>query len=256
MNIRESADALGELLRDYSAITLVANNPDIRLPGEAPGDGRTLYVFLNKAEPLKAVKAFDQDCLIISGRSGSSIFAVEGDRIPALQHIRPGRCKAIGVLVDRPRERPKLQNWDGAWLDVPNQSSWPYPLSQGKSTGFIALNHILDRTGQRPVVLLGFNGRSSTRRGLPSRHDWVYEQLFIRLLAENGRVTIAETSRNDTRDKVELLRRAFPEMSAEQFDRVLHSYAAEEISYLKAALHGIIRILKPITFFRKSLHFG
>lgn len=254
VTFESAADLLHAHIEDYDRIVLVANNPDVDLPAGS-GAVRTLHVFLNKVEPLRHTRQFDGDCLIITGKSGQAVFAVESERIPVLERIAPGRCKAIAVLVSQPTDIARPRNWDGPWLQLHHDTPWPYPPGPPKSTGFIALNYLVHCAGQREVALAGFNGRGSTRRKLPARHDWVYEQLYIRLLAESGRITL-EARKGGTRDQIELLRRAFPEMGAEAFDRVLHSYAAEELTYFKGALHGIIRILRPVTFFRKGLHFG
>jgi hypothetical protein len=249
-----SAQVLSALIGAYDRIVLLANNPDVDLPA-SPGAVRTLYVFLNRAEPLAKVGQFDQDCLIITGKSGPAVFSLEGERVPVLGRIAPGRCKAIAVLVTQRTDLARPRNWDGPWLQLQHRTPWPYPPAIPKSTGFIALNYLVHCAGGREIALAGFNGRGSTRRKLPARHDWVYEQLYIRLLAESGRITLV-TDGGSARDQIELLRRAFPEIGAEQFDKVLHSYAAEEMTYFKGALHGIIRILRPITLIRKGLHFG
>jgi len=252
----EGAKALTALLADYDRVILVANNPDLALSPAAVDAERTLHVFVNKAVPLAKVSQFDQDCAVFSGMTQSIIFAVEGKQIPALQNIKPGRCKAVGVLISRDYAgRPQLNNWDGNWIEL-RKGPWAYPAPLNASTGFTILHFLVHCAGQRPITLLGFTGRTSTKRKLSHRHDWVYEQLYIRLLAESGRIALHGSETDRESDKIELLRRAFPDMRDEQFSKVIDSYMTEELGSVKGAIHGVVKILRPITFLKKSLHFG
>jgi hypothetical protein len=252
-----SAAALRSVLDGYDTITLVANNPQIELQPPGAGHGKQLFVFLNTAVPLQGRTGFDADCIVISGVSSKEIFALKSDRVAALDHVAPGRCKAVCIIPTTSYGgRPKLKNWTGRWLELSLKGPWFYPRPQHPSTGFVALNYLLRTapTGGK-VRLVGFTGRSSTRRKLNNLHDWVYEQLYIRMLAEAGKV-ILEGDQSAALGKADMLRRSFPEMAEEQFNRVMHSYAMEELSYLKASMHGVIKILSPVTVLAKKFHFG
>jgi hypothetical protein len=256
MHFDAEAQMFRSLLQDYETITLVANNPSLKLDRLPASEEKQLFVFLNTAVPVQSVTRFDRDCIILSGLSAKAVFSLKGDRVIGVDRIEPGRCKAVAVIRSKAYERPELKNWTGPWFDLPADGPWTYPPGKGPSTGFTALNHLLrGKPGNAQLKLLGFTGRSSTRRKLNNAHDWVYEQLYIRMLAECGKVTLDDADPN-IMSEIDMLRRSFPEVSEDQFNRVMQRYAAEELRYLKMSVHGVIKILWPITVLAKRLHFG
>lgn len=256
-NSDASVAALRSLLQDYDTLTLVANNPEVRLSGLPPATDRELYVFLNTGLPLQLLTGFDRDCIVISGMSLREVFALKKDRVIALDHVAPGRCRAVVAIRSRPYDGPPvLANWNGRWLEVTANGPWLYPQGKCPSTGFQAINYLLrGKPGNAQLRLLGFTGQSSTRRKLNNAHHWVYEQLYLRMLEESGRVTLC-TGKEAPPSEVDMLRRSFPEVGEEQFNRVMQRYSMEELSHLKASMHGVIRILWPITVLAKRFHFG
>jgi hypothetical protein len=251
-----STRALRSVLADYETVTLVANNPKIRLDCLPAGEGRELFVFLNTGLPLHSLTGFDRDCIVISGMSLKQVFALKGDRVIALDHVAPGRCKAVVAIRSRPYDTPPLKNWNGCWLEIAAKGPWLYPGGKHPSTGFQAINYLLRaKPGNGQLKLLGFTGHSSTRRKLNNVHDWVYEQLFIRMLEESGKLTLT-TEHDAAPSEADMLRRAFPEVGEEQFNRVMQRYTVEELGHLKRSMQGVIKILWPITVLAKRLHFG
>jgi hypothetical protein len=250
------ADALRSVLADYDTVTLVANNPQIRLDQLPATEDRRICVFLNTAVPLHSVDRFDQDCMILSGMSVKEVFSLKNHRVIGLDRIAPGCCKAVGVIRSRPYGgRPELKNWSGRWIELSPTGSWPYPPAKYPSTGFVALNHLLaGKPHAGKLELIGFTGRTSTRRRLNNAHNWVYEQLYIRLLTETGKVVLH--GEQEAVAEIEMLRAAFPEASEAQFNHVIQRYATEELGSLKASMQGVIKILWPITTLAKRLHFG
>lgn len=256
-DLEASVAALRSLLQDYDTLTLVANNPKIRLSGLPPASERELFVFLNTALPLHGLTGFDRDCIVISGMSLREVFALDKDRVVALDHVAPGRCQGVVAIRSRPYDGPPpLRNWNGRWLEVTANGPWLYPQGKRASTGFQAINYLLrGKPGNAQLRLLGFTGQSSTRRKLNNAHDWVYEQLYLRMLEESGRLTLC-SGKDAPPSEVDMLRRSFPEVGEEQFNRVIQRYTMEELSYLKSSMQGVMRILWPITVLAKRFHFG
>ena len=130
------AHTLRSVLADYHTVTLVANNPLIRLNSLPLTEGRQIFVFLNTAEPLQSAGSFSQDCMILSGMSHKEIFALKNGRVIGLDHIAPGCCKAVAVICSRPYGgRPALKNWAGSWIELSATGPWPYPPVRHPSTG-------------------------------------------------------------------------------------------------------------------------
>ena len=82
----------------------------------------------------------------------------------------------------------------------------------------------------------------------------MYEQLYIRVLSETCKVVL--DGAQEPVNEIETLRLAFPEASEDQLNHVIQRYAAEELGYLKSSMHGVIKILWPITALAKRFHFG
>ncbi|RWX09811.1 3-deoxy-manno-octulosonate cytidylyltransferase [Rhizobium hidalgonense] len=188
-------DAWRALLSRYSHIVLVANSEAVdleRLRSELPET--TLYVFFNKV-----YKVLDEPFI------GHSMLVARSDVMGAhIVHRREvadvlrffGGDDFLGVVNIRVSAEENLSEsgrFEGAQvrhLDLAQMLVGLYPIGKIATSGFAVALWLADLQLPAKILLSGFSAKRSEKWKVFDVHDWTFEQIFLRLFARMGSISM------------------------------------------------------------------
>ncbi|EJC80467.1 hypothetical protein Rleg4DRAFT_2097 [Rhizobium leguminosarum bv. trifolii WSM2297] len=188
-------DAWKALLSRYSHIVLVANSEAVDLEwlrSELPETA--LYVFFNKV-----YKVLDEPFV------GHSMLVARSDVMGA--HIVHRREVAdvlrffsgddfLGVVNIRVSVEENLSEsgrFEGAQvrhLDLAQMLVGVYPIGKIATSGFAVALWLADLQLPAKILLSGFSAKRSEKWKVFDVHDWTFEQIFLRLFARMGSISM------------------------------------------------------------------
>ncbi|MDK4731091.1 3-deoxy-manno-octulosonate cytidylyltransferase [Rhizobium sp. CNPSo 3490] len=188
-------DAWKALLSGYSHIVLVANSEAVdleRLRSELPETA--LYVFFNKV-----YKVLDAPFV------GHSMLVARSDVMGAhIVHRREtgdvlrffGGDDFLGVVNIRVSVEENFSEtscFEGAkarHLDLTQMLADLYPIGKIATSGFAVALWLADLQLPGKILLAGFSAKRSEKWKVFDVHDWTFEQIFLRLFARMGSISM------------------------------------------------------------------
>jgi hypothetical protein len=190
-----SDDGWRALLSGYSHIVLVANSEAVKLrklKSELPDT--TLFVFFNKVYKVLDQPFTGHAVLVArSGVMGANI--VHRREVADVLKFFSGD-DFLGVLNIRaaPEENFSAENrFEGAkarHLDLTQMLGEFYPVGRIATSGFALALWLADLKLPGKVLLAGFSAKRSEKWKVFDVHDWTFEQIFLRLFARMGAITM------------------------------------------------------------------
>lgn len=188
-------EAWKALLSGYSHVVLVANSEAVdleRLRSELPETA--LYVFFNKV-----YKVLDEPFV------GHSMLVARSDVMGAhIVHRREaadvlrffGGDDFLGVVNIRVSVEENLSEkscFEGAearHLDLTQMLADLYPIGKIATSGFAVALWLADLQLPGNILLAGFSAKRSEKWKVFDVHDWTFEQIFLRLFARMGSISM------------------------------------------------------------------
>lgn len=188
-------EAWKALLSRYSHIVLVANSEAVdfqRLRSELPETA--LYVFFNKVYKILD-EPFAGNAVLIarSGVMGANI--VHRREVADVLRFFSGD-DFLGVVNIRVASEENLSEearFDGAktrHLDLTQILGDLYPVGRIATSGFALALWLADLQLPGKVLLAGFSAKRSEKWKVFDVHDWTFEQIFLRLFARIGAISM------------------------------------------------------------------
>lgn len=188
-------EAWKALLSRYSHIVLVANSEAVdfeRLRSELPETA--LYVFFNKVYKVLDEPFVGNAVLIArSGVMGANI--VHRREVVDVLRFFPGD-DFLGVVNVRVAPEENLSGearFEGAaarHLDLTQILGDLYPVGRIATSGFALALWLADLQLPGKVLLAGFSAKRSEKWKVFDVHDWTFEQIFLRLFARMGAISM------------------------------------------------------------------
>ncbi len=242
----QSADAWRAFFNRYSHIVLVANSEALdpqSMTTEFPGD--TLFVFFNKVYKVLD-SSFPGHAILVarSGMMGANI--VHRREVDDVLKFFTSE-KFLGILNIRtaPEERfSPVAAFNGATVmygDLETLMSGHYPPDKIPTSGFALVAWMRELQLTPKIVLAGFSGKRSARWKVFDVHDWTFERIYFRLLAQRGLITSAEHARPS---RFDLLARHFPDAKFEEIQGAVNDALSTRLDHALTLIDGLMSLTK------------
>ncbi|MBB3914069.1 3-deoxy-manno-octulosonate cytidylyltransferase [Rhizobium fabae] len=188
-------DAWKALLSRYSHIVLVANSEAVdfeRLRSELPETA--LYVFFNKVYKVLDEPFVGNAVLVArSGVMGANI--VHRREVTDVLRFFGGDdfLGIVNVRVAAEENFSEESHFEGAktrHLDLTQILGDLYPVGRIATSGFALALWLADLQLPGKIVLAGFSAKRSEKWKVFDVHDWTFEQIFLRLFARMGTISM------------------------------------------------------------------
>jgi len=245
------------LFAGFSHIILVANSDAVNIDNlRKTYPATTLFVFFNKVYKVLD-RPFSGHSILVSrgGPKGANI--VRLGEVEEVLKFFP-KDDFLGILNLRVNADEKLntpEEFAGAatgHLDLTGFGSDFYPQAKVPTSGFVLALWLCDLKLPATIVLAGFSARRSEKWRVVSVHDWAFEQVFLRLFARVGKITVhggVETNAYAT------LAGRFPEIPANDIAMTIAEVLSERVGNANAEIDKLISLTNVIratdNFFRR-----
>lgn len=188
-------EAWKALLSRYSHIVLVANSEAVdfeRLRSELPETA--LYVFFNKVYKILDEPFVGNAVLIArSGVMGANI--VHRCEVADVLRFFSGDdfLGVVNIRVAAEENLSEERRFEGAkarHLDLTQILGDLYPVGRIATSGFALALWLADLQLPGKVLLAGFSAKRSEKWKVFDVHDWTFEQIFLRLFARIGAISM------------------------------------------------------------------
>jgi lipopolysaccharide biosynthesis glycosyltransferase len=242
----QGVDAWRAFFNRFSHIVLVANSEALdpqSLRTEFPGD--TLFVFFNKVYKVLD-DSFPGHAILVarSGMMGANI--VHRREVDEVLKFFTSN-KFLGVLNIRtaPEERfSPVGAFNGATVlhsDLETLMSGHYPPDKIPTSGFALVAWMQELQLKPKIVLAGFSGKRSARWKVFDVHDWTFERIYFRLLAQKGIITSSE---HTGPSRFDLLKRHFPDTKSEEIQAAINDALASRLDHALTLIDGLMSLTK------------
>ncbi|MGA1803024.1 3-deoxy-manno-octulosonate cytidylyltransferase [Rhizobium sp. HT1-10] len=245
------------LFARYAQIVLVANSDSVDIAGlraQYPVD--TLFVFFNKV--YKVLDApFPGDALLISRGSAKGANIVYRREVGDVVKFFP-KGRFLGIMNIRLNAEEKLntaeefENTPTGHLDLAGFCNEFYPEDKLPTSGFAIALWLSDLNLPGTIVLAGFSARRSQQWKVVSVHDWNFEQVFLRLFARMGKISIHG---GITPNAYAALAKRFPDIPSSEISLAIGDVLSERLGNANAEIDKLISLTNVIrdidNFFRR-----
>ena len=232
----------------FSHIVLVANSDAVdvqALRKEYPAS--TLFVFFNKVYKVLD-RAFPENALLISrgqprganivyrGEVGEVVKFFPKDHFLGIMNIRLAANEKLNTAAE-------FEGTPTGHLDLVGFCADFYPEEKVPTTGFAMALWLSDLKLPSTIVLAGFSARRSEKWRVVSVHDWTFEQVFLRLFARLGKITIHGGVANNA---YAALSRRFPEIPSAEISLAIADVLSERLGNANAEIDKLISLTNVI----------
>jgi hypothetical protein len=239
------------LFAAFTHVVLVANSDEVRIEdiqGSFPET--TLFVFFNKVYKVLD-KPFTGHALLISrgqprganivyrGEVGEVVKFFPGDRFLGIMNLRMHASEKLNTAED-------FENTPTGHLDLVGFCSDFYPEDKMPTSGFGMALWLSDLELPGSIVLAGFSARRSEKWRVVSVHDWTFEQVFLRLFAQLGKISIYG---GIARNAYAALAKRFPDIPASQISLAIADVLSERLGNANAEIDKLISLTNFIRAF-------
>lgn len=232
------------LFSSFTHIVIVANSEDVRIEElQASYPDTALFVFFNKA--YKVLKSqFSGHALLISRGQPRGANIVYRDEVSDVVRLfAPERF--LGILNMRLSDTEKLNISDDylgtatGHLDIAGYCADFYPAEKLPTSGFAIALWLAEQRIAAEIVLAGFSGKRSDKWRVVAIHDWTFEQVFLRLFAKLGKISIHGGS---AKNSYQALLARFPEFQNEDISPVVAEVLGQRLGNTDAQIDKLISL--------------
>jgi hypothetical protein len=255
------------LFAAFTHIVLVANSDAVRIDeirGAFPET--TLFVFFNKVYKVLDKPFTGHSLLISRGQPRGANIVYRGEVGDVVKYFP--RDRFLGIMNLRMHASEKLNtaaDFEGTptgHLDLVGFCGDFYPEDKMPTSGFGMALWLSDLSLPGQIVLAGFSARRSEKWRVVSVHDWTFEQVFLRLFAQMGKITIHGGVASNA---YAALSKRFPDIPPAQISLAIADVLSERLGNANGEIDKLIsltnfirafdnfsRRLKPAMFKRKK----
>lgn len=233
-----------EVFAPYSHIILVANSGTVDLGTlQQAYPATTLFVFFNKVYKTLD-RPFEGHALLVSRaqpRGANIVYRKEVSDV--LSYFK--QAHFLGILNIRLGATEKLntsadyKNAPTGHLDLLGYCDDFYAEGKTPTTGFALAVWLSELRMTSEIVLAGFSAKRTDRWRVVSAHDWSFEQIFLRVFARLGKVTIQG---GVSHNPYAALAQRFPEIPASEVSLAASEVLSERLSNTDSAVDKLISL--------------
>ena len=246
----------------YRTIVLCANSDAVDIDELAAcyGEG-TLFVFFNKVFKILSQPFAGESLLVARSSPAGANIVYRGEVETVVSLLRSPRFG--GVLNVKAGEAERFSPAEAfgtvraGHLDLSGELADFYPAGFVPTSGFALALWLVEHCAGGRVVLAGFTARRSEKWKLFHDHEWTFEQIVLRVLANAGKI---ERDGASSADPIAAIGRRFPDLSQAEIASVAAEVLGERLeganiaidrlyslTRLQARFDGFLRRLKPRT---------
>ena len=229
----------------FAQIVLVANSDviDIASLQKAYPAGSTLFIFFNKV--YKVLDApFPEHSLLISRGSAKGANIVYRREVADVVKFFP-KDHFLGIMNIRLNAEEKLntaadfENTPTGHLDLSGFCGEFYPEDKVPTSGFAIALWLSELKMPAQIVLAGFSARRSRKWRVVSVHDWNFEQVFLRLFARLGKISVHD---GVAVNAYAALAKRFPEISSSEISLAIGEVLSERLGDANAEIDKLVSL--------------
>jgi hypothetical protein len=232
------------LFSRFSHVILVANSDEVsvkELQEEYPGTA--LFVFFNKVYKILD-EQFSGNSLLISRAQPRGANIVYRNEVADVVKLLASQ-KFLGIMNIRLAEIERL-NTSADYLDTPTGHldlvgfcADFYPKDKVATSGFAMALWLVNQSLPAEIVLAGFSAKRSDKWRVVNVHDWTFEQVFLRLFARVGKLTMHGSR---PANSYMTLASRFPELPAAEISATIAEVLSLRLSQTDAQVDKLISL--------------
>ncbi|MCV9966698.1 3-deoxy-manno-octulosonate cytidylyltransferase [Pararhizobium sp. BT-229] len=245
----------------FSHIVLIANSEAIDMAALQKDYPETaLFVFFNRVYKVLGKPFSGRSLLISRAQPKGANIVYRGEVADVVNLLSPERF--LGIMNVRLQMTEKL-NTQADYLDTPTGHldltdfcADFYPSEKVPTTGFAMSLWLVDQKLPARIVLAGFSAKRSEKWRVVSVHDWTFEQVFLRLFARVGKLSMHD---GIARNSYAELASRFPELSAAEISSTVADVVSRRLSETDAQVDKLIsltNVLRSADLFLRRLKPG
>lgn len=232
------------LFSRFSHVVLVANSDEVsvkELQEEYPGTA--LFVFFNKVYKILD-EQFSGNSLLISRAQPRGANIVYRNEVADVVKLLASQ-KFLGIMNIRLAEIERL-NTSADYLGTPTGHldlvgfcADFYPKDKVATSGFAMALWLVNQALPAEIVLAGFSAKRSDKWRVVNVHDWTFEQVFLRLFARVGKLTMHGSR---PANSYMTLASRFPELPAAEISATIAEVLSLRLSQTDAQVDKLISL--------------
>ncbi len=243
------------LFSRYSHVILVANSDEVsvkELQDEYPGTA--LFVFFNKVYKVLDEQFSGHSLLISRAQPRGANIVYRNEVADVVKLFAPE--KFLGIMNIRLAESERLNtNADylgtpTGHLDLTGFCADFYPRDKVATSGFAMALWLVNQSLSAEIVLAGFSAKRSDKWRVVAVHDWTFEQVFLRLFARVGKLTMHGGS---PANSYTMLASRFPELPAAEISATIAEVLSLRLSQTDAQVDKLISLTNAVRSFDQFL---
>ncbi|MDQ0322868.1 hypothetical protein QO002_005074 [Pararhizobium capsulatum DSM 1112] len=249
------------LFSAFSHIVLIANSEatDIAALKKVYPD-TALFVFFNKVYKVLEQPFEGHSLLISRAQPNGANIVYRGEVADVVKLLAPERF--LGIMNVRLQRAEKLNtqedylNTPTGHLDLTDFCADFYPSEKVPTTGFAISFWLVDQKIPAEIVLAGFSAKRSVKWRVVSVHDWTFEQVFLRLCARAGKVSMHDGLAINSYAQ---LASRFPEFSGAEISSTFAEVVSRRLGETDAQVDKLIsltNVLRSADLFLRRLKPG
>jgi hypothetical protein len=240
-----------KLFSAFTHVVLVANSDEVRIAElQEAFPESALFVFFNKVYKVLD-KPFTGHALLISRGQPRGANIVYRREVDEVVKFFP-RDRFLGIMNLRVHASEKLntaadyENNPTGHLDLVGFCGDFYPEDKLPTSGFAMALWLSDLGLPGSIVLAGFSARRSEKWKVVSVHDWAFEQVFLRLFAQLGKISIHG---GVAKNPYAALAKRFPDIPASDISLAIADVLSERLGNANAEIDKLISLTNFIRAF-------
>jgi hypothetical protein len=232
------------LFSRFSHVILVANSDEVNvkeLQEEYPETA--LFVFFNKVYKILDER-FSGNSLLISRAQPRGANIVYRNEVADVVKLLASQ-KFLGIMNIRLAEIERL-NTSADYLGTPTGHldlvgfcADFYPKDKVATSGFAMALWLVNQSLPAEIVLAGFSAKRSDKWRVVNVHDWTFEQVFLRLFARVGKLTMHGSR---PANSYMTLASRFPELPAAEISATIAEVLSLRLSQTDAQVDKLISL--------------
>jgi hypothetical protein len=232
------------LFSRFSHVVLVANSDEVsvkELQEEYPETA--LFVFFNKVYKILD-EQFSGNSLLISRAQPRGANIVYRNEVADVVKLLASQ-KFLGIMNIRLAEIERL-NTSADYLGTPTGHldlvgfcADFYPKDKVATSGFAMALWLVNQSLPAEIVLAGFSAKRSDKWRVVNVHDWTFEQVFLRLFARVGKLTMHGSR---PANSYMTLASRFPELPAAEISATIAEVLSLRLSQTDAQVDKLISL--------------
>ena len=232
------------LFSRFSHVVLVANSDEVsvkELQEEYPGTA--LFVFFNKVYKILDEQFSGNSLLISRAQPRGANIVYRNEVADVVKLLAPQ--KFLGIMNIRLAEIERLNTsadylgTPTGHLDLAGFCADFYPKDKVATSGFAMALWLVNQSLPAEIVLAGFSAKRSDKWRVVNVHDWTFEQVFLRLFARVGKLTMHGSR---PANSYMTLASRFPELPAAEISATIAEVLSLRLSQTDAQVDKLISL--------------